>query len=394
MNRLLLLLGIFGLLASPARAEIMAASSVECLTCQAELVLVGEVITIDQVRGYQDCTVVVHELIKGEVEGRALTLSLRSLSPQANAKPLLKTKSKLLLFLTRSKDHGSERHLDGKLVPVSGQFPLSVFDLSKLPTHVYSKDMRVISDPDALLTIVRKSASCAIPDSIWVDVPGDSAIHQRLYSGSACYLAVPAEEKFRARFMQLARSDKAHDRQRAAAELKKFPGPQTERVLRKLLEDGWENRSMYSADSIAMFEYSVRAQAMQSLKALGKPVPKLPLSRKPTALEQHNLRSSYWTKTVGAAMTDGWRVVSVQDGETRKIHERDSTAVVVTCAKGDSRISLRLIPKQWGAKCVDSGENMGINGRHSQGARVFYLEGALPAGPKNHLREYFGLEPG
>jgi hypothetical protein len=252
--------------------------------------------------------------------------------------------------------------------------------------------MTILTDRGVLLDTVRSWAGSNISHSLWSEIPFDSPIFEHLYAGSACYLKVPAEEKHRAHFIELARSAKPEERLKAALELRKFPGEETERVLYELLKDETENRRYSCADTLARVEYGVRAAAVRSLKALGRPVPELRLEREPTEEEQRSSRETYWRKSFTRALSDGWKVLSVEDGETRPVEGRNTTSVILTCGNGDARCRFLLIPKEWEGSAPSGTECLGINGPDSQGARRFFLEGVLPEPVKGKLVQYFGLQ--
>ena len=208
---------------------------------------------------------------------------------------------------------------------------------------------------------------------------------------------LPAEERFRAHFLKLASSKEPAERQRAAAELSKFPGDETEAALRALLKDQTENVWLFSADTITKIEYGVRAAAYTSLKSLGKDVPAIVLERQPTDQERHSLRESHWRGAFNEALASlegagGWKVISVEDSGTQRTNGREVVAVMVTLGLGDSRCKLTLIPKESSGVQAPIGENLGINGRNSQGARYFYVDGELPAQVKSKISSYFGLQ--
>jgi hypothetical protein len=397
MKRAIYAFVILGLLTTQARAEIMAASSIEWLTCQAEVIVVGKITQMMTTTGkhagtYKDCYVEIDEVIKGKVKGKEIMFFQRPLPPNLPVAELAKSKHKLILFLSKSTGRGPSHYIGRKYVLTSRRFPLSAFDLTNLPPDAYSKDMTIIKDPQKLLKIVRHWAKSKITNSINADVPYESKIHKQLYSGSSCFLIVPAEEKFRAHFMKMAGSKEPHERARAASELYKFPGKETERVLIKLLQDKTESFGHSSADTLVRVIYSVRAAAYRSLRRLGKKVAAIDLERKPTKQEQVSVRQSYWKKSFETALTDGWQVSEVKDGKARKAAGRDTVAVLVSCSKGKSSCKFMLVPKEWDKKNWPSEENLGINGINNQGARYFFLRGALPEPVKQKLVKYFGLE--
>ncbi len=70
----------------------------------------------------------------------------------------------------------------------------------------------------------------------------------------------------------------------------------------------------------------------------------------------------------------------------------ETTSVIVTCESGELRCSFTLIPKEWAREVGPTGERLGINGRNSQGARYFFLNGSLPKPVRGKLIKYFGIE--
>jgi len=193
--------------------------------------------------------------------------------------------------------------------------------------------------------------------------------------------------------MKMAQSDQPHERQEAASELSKFPSDETEGILRKLLKDDTVNFWHSSADTISNVEFGVRTAAYNSLKVLGKPVPeKIELKREPTEEEQRSLRHNHWRKSFGYAFSDGWKVTSIVDADTRRIEGRDMTSVILTCGKEESHCRVTLTPKEFDSKDLPGGEDLGINGRNNGGARRFFLKGALSQEEKERLINYFGLE--
>ncbi len=383
-------------LTTGASAETAVVTSLEWLTCSAELIVVGKIDAITTVKGpndvaYEDCLVNVQRVIKGRVEGKQLAFTLRQLGGVPTARPLLKSKASALLFLSKSKNNGPEHRLDGQWVPTTGYITPPVIDLSRPAESVYTKDMKPASDIDALLKTVERWAKSRIEHSMSVEVPFDSPIFSKLWGGSAVLMIVPAEEKYREKWMKLVHSPKPYDRAQAAAELSKFPGEQTEAALRELLKDDSEQNWNYAQDLIEHVEFFVRAAAYHSLQALGKTVPELKLQRKPTAEEQRSLRAQVWRASFAAALKDGW-TISVGDGPTREFDGRRHTVVIVTCRREQQTAKFTLFPKQWPVDGLPKTESLGVNGVNSQGARRFYLEGALPTAVKQQVVSYFGLK--
>lgn len=396
--RTILLASLMALaIADSSRAEIRVASSVEWLACGSEAVVIGKITRIATTKGegevvYQDCTVQVDEVLKGDVKGKELLFCLRSLPPHPSGKDFMNSKKGVLFFLIKSKDHGPEHHLDNMYVPTSYREPLSIIELSRLPGDTYGKGMTILSDDKELLKAVRTWAESKTLHSVQAEVPYASPIHARLYAGSACFLVVPAEDKHRQQFLKMAKSERPWDRQRAAAELYKFPGDETEAALRELLQDKTENVWQFSADTISKVEFGVRTAAHGSLKKMGKPVPEIETERRPTDEERRAFRARHWQESFGKALLGGWKVLAVEDGGSRQFEGRDTTSVTVTCGEGESRCRFILIPKEWSRDDWPDGINLGVNGRNSQGARHFFQDGSVPKEVQGQLVKYFGLE--
>jgi hypothetical protein len=189
-----------------ARAETMVASSLEWLTCEAEVVVVGRVERIVSTRGpgdvvYDDCTVAVAEIISGKLSSDRLVLCLRTLSAESPARAWLRSPDAMLLFLSRSQGHGSEKHLDGQFVPTSQQFPLSVFDLAAPGQYALDVRFNVLRDRNAILATCRSTAArladhlrrnpAGSVEAERVETPVSSPAWNALYAGSACYLKAP-----------------------------------------------------------------------------------------------------------------------------------------------------------------------------------------------------------
>jgi len=396
-HRLVAALVVLMLAVPNGSGEVRVAPSLEWLTCQAEVIVVGKIKTVTTTKGtgpviYEDCVVQVEEVLKGQIKGGEVTFCLRSSSPNSGIRPSLNRKGDTLFFLWKSKGHGPKSHLNGKYVPTSLSPVLTILNLADPPKHIYSRDMVALADRDQILRVVRDWSKSRIVHSLWSEVGHDSPIHRHLYSGSVCYLVVPADEKYHAHFLKLARSEVVQERVRAARELHKFPGNQTEVVLRELLTDDTGTYSYTAQDIVSSVRYSVRAAAARSLRKLGKAVPELTFARKPTPEEQRQVRQRCWRGEFTNALTDGWAVDTVKDGRAWRTSLGGTATVIVTCKKDKLRCSFTLVPKEWKDTTVPGAEHLGINGPNSQGGRQFYLKDDLPKQVKEKVVRYFGLE--
>ena len=398
----------FGFAATNASvAENVSISSVESLTCASEVVAVGHIVKISTSKGpgsvvYTDCVFDVSEDIKG-APSKEISFCCRDLSDDRAAS--LAPDKELLVMLSRWKDHYTdsqvasgafadpyyEARMHNLLVPTSNQIPFSIIDLSKPLKNLYASDLSILKDRSELLRVCRAWAKSPITVSLDREVPFDSPIHGELWGGSAVYLVVPAEDKYREQYLALARSKKSYERQNAAAELWKFPGQETEKVLRDLLSDSTENVWLYSNDTISKIEFGVRAAAYRSLQKLGEPVPQIELERKPTAAEESQYRHEAWQKSFKEALPEGWTTTMIADGESMDNWDGRKTVVLVTCSNGSSQCRLILIPREWSKAKLPNAGYAGMWEGDSQGGRYFYVEGDIPKDLKARLTQYFGL---
>ena len=373
-------------------AEVMVGCSIEWLACEAEVIAVGKIASTTSVKGpgdvtYEDCVFSVTEHIKG-MPAKELKFCHRRMSAE---KPAWTTsKSDLLVFLSVHKT--GDARLNGLLMPLGEQQPFPIFELSNIQKGAYSTDMTILTSQEAILGIVRSWASSKIEHFLWVPVPPGSPIERTLFAGSSVFLKVPAEEKYRAQFMSMVESKDPYQRRKAARELAKYSGPETERTLRKLLDDDTQDIFAHTEDTIVTFRFSVRQEALRSLKILGTAVPDVTLERKPTDEERRSLRASVWRKHFTSALTNEWNVSVVEDGSTRVIEECESTAVIVTCTRGEARCRFTLVPKEWTRDLMPKGDCLGLYRQSNGNGRQFYFEGSMPAEERENLRKFFGLE--
>lgn len=397
--------------ASSLVARSTGANSVEWLTCASEIVATGRVVKVSSVKGpgdvlYTDCVFEVAEAIKGPPL-KEITFCYRELTEK---KPEWLTPGReFLVMLSRWKDSYTdaqiasgafadpsyEARMHNLLVPTSGgQLPLSLIDLSQPLKNLYTKDARTLTDKSELLGICRAWSKSPVSNSLMQEVPIESPIHRELWGGSAVFLIVPAEDDYRARFLVQARSKDSHARQSAAAELWKFPGEDTESMLRELLNDRSETIWCSANDTIARIEYGVRAAAFRSLQELGKPVPRIALERKPTAAEMSAYRLEAWRKSFKEALPEGWKTTAITDGDTISRPDGDKTVVLVDISDGSSHGVCRLVPKEWDKSKLPAAGFAGMLQAGSQGSRYFYFEGDIPESVKLRLIQYFGLVAG
>jgi hypothetical protein len=194
------------LFAIPARAEITGASSMEWLVYSSEVIAVGKIVDVKLSKGpgeviYEDCILQVTELIKSPVAGSELAFTVRRFERDQSAVEWQRDDTELLVFLSPSKNHGGEKHLDGALVPTSRHFPLSLVNLSEPGKYIFDINFNLLKTRANILKVTR-TALQLISNYLqangelsikrhYLKVPANSEAYQSLYAGSSCYLHVP-----------------------------------------------------------------------------------------------------------------------------------------------------------------------------------------------------------
>jgi hypothetical protein len=356
-----------------AHAAITGTDSIEWRTCRAGIVAVGR---ISEVRTtvwrsvlYEDCVLEVTENIKGSAL-KQIPFTFRHVTDKQVKWHY--PKGEVLVFLSvwedRSTDeqiaagHYSDPHDETRLhkrhVPLGGgKIPERhpIISLTDPIEAVFDREMNPVKDKDALLAL--------------------------------------SEDRFRSRYLQMAKSTEASERMEAAANLWKFPGAESETALRLLLDDKTESISASVADSIAAIEYAIRSCAYRGLKHLGKVVPEhIVLKRPPTAEEQKSYRLDYWKsrfKRVERA------VESIEILETRTLKgEGESVSILARLDVGASHLSVIIVPYSWQVKKLPEAELIGYDSDFRQrDTCVYFVKGTSAKEHIDLVRRLFGIRP-
>ena len=288
-----------------AQGAIMGTTSIEWRTIESSVVAVGKITKHDTERGpgdvlYEEIVFEISENIKGAAD-KQISFTFRHVD--GHHKPWIPPGGDLLVFLSVAKDYKDfnnpdvyidpdARRMHKKLVPHPGGYDrptgYSVISLSDPLNDLFDRNQQPVSDKDELLKMCRTWVNSDVihPLQIWVE--SDSLVFTRYYSLSAVYFIVPAEEKFRERYLKYAKSAEEKERSQAAENLWKYPGDESEAALRELLKD--ESHSYWLSGppyTIKEVEYNIRRAAYHGLKQLGKPVPNdIVIKRPPTPEEQ------------------------------------------------------------------------------------------------------------
>lgn len=204
--------------------------------------------------------------------------------------------SEFLVFFSPKKEQPSVRY----------HISLSAPAVRGFRSVAFTKDARVLKSKEEILETVAerikldrsvdvpspgKSANVFTPPGngcLRVEIPADSEAFRALYSGSVCYLVVPADKEFRDQLLQQLKSKNVWTRAKAARRLAAYPGADTEKILRPLLQDpGKATLITHDEDKteIPVEVYPVRQAAYEALKQLGVEV------KKPEGTEKEAPRS-------------------------------------------------------------------------------------------------------
>jgi len=367
------------------QAEVMVGNSLEWLSISTPVIVQGTVETSADTAGQQKITVRVTQVLKGKYRAKQVTVTVTTWTPRdTRVNPV---QHACLLFLRPADKDPVDTFIGCRS---SGLTYQSFIDLDA-PQDVYSKAMTCLTDTQQILGIIKKWAVSPVSQSLLREVDFSSPIHPRLFGGSAVYLVVPVEECYRAEYLREARTPGQMGQSFAVAALRYYPGPETEALLQKLLHDDSWCYATYAADTIASVKYDVRAAAVDSLHALGKPTPAdIVVERKPTAEEQRMYRQGYWRKSFTDALPAGWIVTAIADGETHPTFLGEMTGVLVTVRHDETTAIFCLIPKDWTDVPPPAGKYLGFV--NAQGGRQFNLDGNLPQDVEAKVVQYFGVE--
>jgi hypothetical protein len=201
------LFAILVLFAIPARAEVTGASSVEWLVYSSETIAVGKIVDVKSSKGpgavmYEDCTLQVTELIKSPVARSEIIFTFRRFEQEQSAVEWQRDDTELLVFLSLSKKHSSEKHLHGALVPASRHSPLSLVNLSEPGKDIFDINFKILRSRAEILKVTRDALQMISNylqangelsiKKYYLKVPANSEAHKSLYAGSSCYLHVPS----------------------------------------------------------------------------------------------------------------------------------------------------------------------------------------------------------
>ena len=304
----------------------------------------------------------------------------------------------------------------------------SIVDLDG-PPLAYLADMTACRDPGKILEIVRRYATRDRPHlkagapNVFkpqagyarLEIPLSAKIYGLVYGGSTCYIHVPIEPEHRELALARLREASPHARASGAGLLRNFPGPETVRILTRLLDDPAEAQSCRGPGELVLITYPVRKAACAALRALGEKPEAPAFAREPTAAEVEAYRNAYWTDAARRAIGDHKKTweVTIQSVAAPPLWTRlrGPEGLTIRCVgsaeipgrpKGPHRIAVTLyaMPRDWsGRTTLNAGEQL-IDGKYTapgtagpapqeapprylgfaSGRHLFYADAGMPRG--------------
>lgn len=251
-----------------ARAGIIVRESLDWLTLSCPHIAVGEVTTTRDEKHEkalwmnESVEIIVTEVLKGFPPKRAVF----SRHIPVNTSPR-KSKDEFLLFFKK----------DG--IEIHAVAALTTQPLSSLEAAI-TKDFKVLREKNAILGIIRDRLKHGpmISRSFRREVPENTEAFKSLWSGSACFIVVPADPEFKEDLLKSARSGEVWTRAKATYRLSNYPGEEITKILRVFLNDSSRTTMNRGSDQHGKVQevmvFPVRQAAFQALQSMGVKVEK------------------------------------------------------------------------------------------------------------------------
>ncbi len=291
-------------LATTVHARIHIARSLEWMAVDAPLIVRGVVTEIRTTKGVfvkqplwdvQEVTIAVHETLKGASQQ---TVAFRWLNSKYESADAWKADGhERLFFLT----HGDPDYYGVDLTQdwvLYGGYPYVPIDLVTVTKAPVAADMTVAKTADQVLGTVKerlaqansKLPMVARPDvhvgfayapngAVRLEVPETAEAYAALWSGSVCFLIVPADERYRLDAIQMVRSTDYGQRIKGVQILSSYPSDDTITLLKDLLADPGTNGAAHQERKYE--QYGIREAAWQALQRFGVDVPQPVLEKWP-----------------------------------------------------------------------------------------------------------------
>ena len=379
------------MLTTGTKAEINGAPSLEWLSVGSDMIFQGKYLRTVETKDrlgtpYPTAIFEVNDLLKGKDSPPSVEICLWPTAADYDKKWLMHPDN-WLIFLKRI----DPNDMSCNFVPCTWELYDRWYGAIALynPSDVYGKEQTIVTNSSDILKIVREWANSTIKYSINLELGLLSPIGKKLYSGSSCYLTVPAEDKYKEKYIAMSSSRSIRERTKAAKELYKFKGKDAEEAIKQLLLDESQEYLLNGPDSISSVAYPVRAAAYESLKKLGIEVHPIIAEREPNDSERNEQRIEYWSKNIREWLPDGWYLDEVINGEKRHTPYCDGVAVIVNIRHGTVKYSVILVPKEWEYSDAKYPRTLGYN--NGQCGRRYYVSKDFPRDVAEMLAKYQGL---
>lgn len=281
-----------------ARAETAYTESIEWVVASSDRIVVGKVTSVDAVKDRENQTcqtviITVSKTLKGAHTPRE-TFVMPAYLSNGFAKAWMDEGALIVFFLLKNDGHRVSVPADkfawvlrddqcgpnAILLRKNKKGEIDVMD-------VLTCDFDVLTDPSSILKYVEKTIdkqrSKRALRQHSVDVPFETPVFKKLWSGSSVFLDVPVDEKLEALGRRWCRSASCFEREEGANALAYFPNERNLALLKSLLNDPTTSDGTYHETVPGKTEmrliwhktfYPVRKAAYDSLRQLGAQVQK------------------------------------------------------------------------------------------------------------------------
>ena len=376
------------------RAEVNGCSSIEALCVESDNILAAHLAAPEKYAQEQgdkqiDLQFTVDEVIKGsDNPGKGGQAGFRTLIWGDVARKAVLKGDPVLIFRLRD-----------KVSDPMGPYGFVFIPLREVPAAynlvIADRFQNVLRDGEAILKLTREWSRSPVKHTLSIEVTSDD-LERILYMGSADYIVVPAEERWRSILIEKASSPNAYDRSGAISELYKFPDDETRAIVIAALNDPSFSERYDSPDVLKKYSYPVREAAMRSLAKLDSD-----WSRPATEAERLEFRKSTWAKTFSRVCEglSGWSFVSVEDGDSVEMKQDNPKAEPVrrycqkiTLKSPDGPCSVVIVPKEFTQDYQVPGHKLlGPDTSYNAPTFIYLSEGFPPAGAER-IQQFFGVK--
>jgi hypothetical protein len=238
LSPILLALGLFAICAN---AEINGADTIQWMTADSDVVVIGSVRGATERQGkssgiYSDMTIRVTETLKGAPRDTLQVTMARS--TWEKPEPWMTDRSEVMFFMLNSSRMVTLDLKDYANTPFAlwgGSRGVYVLGDSKM--KAYTIEFGVITDRDSLIAAVRAAARSTATKSHTVDTPVGTPAFHSLWGGSAVWLQFPIDETLEREARKWITSASPRTREAGVIALKHFKSADNIVRIERLLDD-------------------------------------------------------------------------------------------------------------------------------------------------------------